>query len=138
MILRSGLKYEYSCNNFDQNTFFKHLKIDIKNINELDILFINDFCYIISKLNNSNQIDKIQIVSKMYSLIYNNRESLINIFNVSSDFIDFILLIYDKSNTFTDFIMKLIPEYNETPYILLDALYYLYKTKAFIETEFNI
>ena len=138
MILRSGLKYEYSYNNFDQNTFFKHLKIDIKNINELDILFINDFCYITSKFNNSNQIDKIQLVSEMYSLIYNNRESLINIFNVSSDFIDFILLIYDKSNTFTDFIMKLIPEYNETPYILLDALYYLYKTKTFIETEFNI
>lgn len=138
MILRSGLKYECCCNEFDLNIFLKHLKIDFKKINELDILFINDFFHIISKLNNSNQIDKIRTICKMYSLIYSNRESLINIFNINSYFIDFILLIYDKTNTFTDNIIKLIPEYNENPDILLYTLYYLYKTKTFIETEFNI
>ena len=138
MILRSGLKYEYSCNEFHKNVFFRHLKVDIRDINELDIIFINDFCNIIVRLNGSNQIDKIQIVSEMYSLIYNNRKSLINIFNVSSDFMDFILLIYDKSNTFTNDIMELIPGFNEKCDILINALYYLYKTKVFIETEFNI
>ena len=57
MILRSGLKYEYSCNEFHKNVFFRHLKVDIRDINELDIIFINDFCNIIVRLNGSNQIE---------------------------------------------------------------------------------
>ena len=138
MILRSGLKYENNCNDFDKKTFLRHFKIDIKNMNELDILFINQFCSIISRISKLNQIDKIQNICNVFSLIYNNRGSLVNIYNVNSNFMDFILIIYDKSNSFTNDIMELIPGFNEKCDILINALYYLYKTKVFIETEFNI
>ena len=122
MILRSGLNYQDSDASINKFTLFKHMKINISDINELDILFINDFCNIISKLNNSNQSNKILVISKMYSLLYNNRDSIMNIYRINNNFIDFVILIYDKSNTFTDTIMELIPELNETPNMMLQAL----------------
>jgi len=138
MILRSGLNYQNSDASINKYTLFKHMKINISDINELDILFINDFCNIISKLNNSNQSDKIHIIFKMYSLLYNNRDSIMNIYRINNNFIDFVILIYDKSSTFTDTIMELIPELNEIPNMMLQALYFLYKVKLFVEDEFNI
>lgn len=137
MLLRSGLNYESDIH-IDKKTFLKFFKIDIKHISELDLLFINDFCNIFSKLNYSNQFDKIQNICKMYSLLYTNRDSILNIYYMNTDFINFISLIYDKSNNFTHTIIELIPEYKDYNTLLLNTLYYLHKMKIFIENEFNI
>ena len=138
MILRSGLKYQDSDVSFNKNDLFRHMRINIGDICELDILFINDFCNIVSKMNNSNQSDKLHMIFKLYLLLYNNRDSIMNIYRINSDFIDFIILVYDKSITFTDSIMKLISDSNESPDIILQTLFFLYKVKSFIESEFNI
>ena len=138
MLLRSGFNYDINPFFFNKNSFFEYLNVNISGINEVDLIFINDFCNIISKINLSNQIDKIQYIGILYSLIYDNRDSIVNIYNYNNNFVDFIIVMYDKSNTFINNIIELIPEYKKSSSVLLQTLYYLHKSKHFIETEFNI
>ena len=137
MKLRSGACYDDF--GFDSNEMINMCCGSFVNAGELEILFINSFCVYIKEIQKiKSQQDKVTCVLKIYELLYKNRDVLLGLYFSNKDFLQFIIIMFDKSKLMTSFIFDIIPDYKGDANELLMTLYYLDRCRNFFYNAFGL
>lgn len=139
MQLRSGLMYEDHPLFLNNKDMLEIMGINAKYVDEVDLIFVNEFCVYISEIKKlQNQHDKTKCILKIFKLIYNNRDGIDRMYHFNSNFITFIIMIYEKSRSLMNKLIDSTLEDHVDKEDTLLGIYYLYNTQKYLEREYNL